>query len=105
MVEALWEFWFARGHLLEGSQWTAAMLEASAGASVPARAGALTRAGYLALNLGDLKRAAETFDESLELYRELDIGWRVADALRGLGRVRDAQGQHALAVDLFEESL
>ena len=105
IVTALWELWFSHGHFLEGSCWMTAFLEADAGAPVRIRGRALLKAGYANSNLCELVRATAFFGEGLALYRALDDDANVADALRGLGRVADAQGEHEAAVDLLEESL
>lgn len=62
LAEALWRFWYTRGHLSEGRVWLAESLaltsEDVAGHLVPTRARALGSAGILAAQQGDYEQAA-----------------------------------------------
>jgi tetratricopeptide (TPR) repeat protein len=106
---ALCWFWWMRGYLGEGRRWVEGFLsedsKSSQPAGVPTRAKALYGVGELAFGQGDLARAAELLEESLDLYRELGDEVGVATVLVELGQVARAQGDHDRAAALSEEGL
>ena len=85
----LWEFWYMMGHAAEGQSWLERAL--ILGDATPrTRAAALTGAGALASQVGDLERARGWVAAGAELYRELGNQlW--------LGVARGLQGNIALA--------
>jgi predicted ATPase len=108
---ALCWFWWMHGYLGEGRRWVEGFLaEDSEGTNRPAgvvlaRAKALYGAGELAFGQGDLLRAAQLFEESLLLYRELGDEEGVAVVSVELGQVARARGEHERAAALSEEGL
>ncbi len=64
LAGALSRFWMSRGHLREGRRWLETTLEASAGAD-DARARALRGLALIAMEQGDLDRAAAAAEEAL----------------------------------------
>jgi non-specific serine/threonine protein kinase len=60
LAGALWRFWLARRHVVDGSRWLDETLELNGSASISpeVRAKALNAAGNLALARGDLSRSA-----------------------------------------------
>jgi predicted ATPase/DNA-binding XRE family transcriptional regulator len=109
MVGALSWFWWTRGYLDEGRRWAEDFVsEGPAGdRCVPGdvRARALNGAGQLALGQGELARAAELFERSLALYRELEDAAWTANVLAELGQVVRALGDCGRAAALSEEAL
>ena len=68
-------------------------------------ANALTNLGHVAFEEGDSARAADLYEESLALARELSDRRAVAAATRDLGRTLHAMGDQRAAARLLEESL
>ena len=80
--------WLMHGHLREGQERLARLLElAGASPHTAARAKALTRAGHLADNLSDYMAAHAFFEESLAIRRALGDKGGIAAALNDLGWV------------------
>jgi predicted ATPase/DNA-binding XRE family transcriptional regulator len=109
LVGALSWFWWMGGYLEEGRRWAEELLRQPFGEDRLdcgfARAGALCAAGELAFGQGDLAEAAEMFEGSLALYRELGEDVGVAGVLAELGQVERARGYHERAAALSEEGL
>ncbi len=97
-------FWSQRGYPREGRARLADLLARAPGRT-PARAGALTSAGYLALRQGDYAAALPLLEESLARWREFGDKPELARALRTLGEALYGQGEHVRAKMLLEESL
>jgi predicted ATPase len=57
LAAALWRFWYVRGYLTEGRQWSEAALESSTRGTPGLRALLLARAGLLANDQGDYDQA------------------------------------------------
>ena len=68
-------------------------------------AASLTNLGNVALDLGDLGRAARLYEESLAHYRQAEDRWGVALALNNLGVALREDGSPQRAVQLHAESL
>jgi non-specific serine/threonine protein kinase len=103
---ALRRFWRARGYITEGRERMSALLSLlGARGRTASRAKALHAAGWLAREQGDYGEARGLFEESLDIYRELDdtrgIGWALVD----LGFLTRYQGDYVAARSLLEESL
>ncbi len=79
---ALWQFWFARGHLSEGRKWIDEALHAD-GQDMVTRAKVLTGMCILAIYQADYNRAVEAISESLALFRQLEILPGIGAALMG----------------------
>jgi tetratricopeptide (TPR) repeat protein len=102
---ALWHFWEIRGYTSEGRQWLEWALDQSRGLRSSVRAKALTGAGVLATNQGDLGQAEVLCGEGLTLYRELGNRWGSATALSSLGYIAMIKSNYAAARALEEEAL
>ena len=102
---ALWRLWLARGYLDEGIRWLERVLAGSGPAASPARLKVLEGIGWLTQAQGDSGRAEATYEELLELSRELDDKGNIATALNSLGTVAAYQGEHEQARALLEENL
>ncbi len=106
LCAALGRFWEVRCHYSEGRQWLERALEQTKGlAATPARARALTRAGNLAHEQGDIGAARALHEQSLEISRQTGESRGVADALHNLGNVAYMRADFGAARTLFEESL
>jgi predicted ATPase/class 3 adenylate cyclase len=85
MGAALWRFWQMRGHLREGVQRMGAVLALPGVANHPqARVQAVWAAGSLSYWMGDFVTAAEWYEKSLALSKELGDGAAVAESLYNL---------------------
>src|SRR5579884_1029708 len=106
LAGALQEFWWTHGHLSEGRERLAQVLERTTG-SEPSKAWAcaLYAAGVLARMQGDYTTARLFLEQSLALQRELDNKLDIACSLSELGTVAKVQGDYAAARALQEESL
>jgi predicted ATPase/DNA-binding SARP family transcriptional activator len=101
---ALKNFWWVRGHFDEGRRVLAEALAHGAGAPSQLRADALTALGTLAYRQGALEAAKAAWEESLELYRELDDRTGVARSVGELGSVAVGERDFERAAALYEES-
>ena len=61
--------------------------------------------GWSALALGRYAEARTALEEGITLSISIGDRWLLGLAYRGLGSVAQAQGEHAQALDLFDESL
>jgi len=105
LAAAQWKFWEIRGHVSEGRQALERALAADPNAPAELRASALRRCGWLARTEGELSRASERINESIDLYRELDDASGLSWSLSDLANVQRELGHHERAVGLWEESL
>jgi tetratricopeptide (TPR) repeat protein len=107
LAGTLWWFWFVHGHLRESRAWLeAALAEGAALSSAPkVRAKALTGAGRLALEVGELERARALLEEGVQLFREAGDEAGLAEALDNLAIAAAFSGELEKAKPLFEESL
>ncbi len=103
LAAALGRFWRIRGYHREGRAVLSAVLAVAPKTQVGGiRAKVLLGAGTLAMYQGD-EAAAELFEESLALSRELGDRLGIANALHGLGYIAVEQGDFARARLLQEE--
>jgi non-specific serine/threonine protein kinase len=103
---ALWGFWEARGHLVEGRHHLNAVLAGdSAKRRTWARGKALNAAGHLACIAGDFGQALAALDEAIGLWRELADARGLARALATQGFVLYSQREYAAARFAWEEAL
>ena len=107
---ALSEFWIIRGHRLEGRTWWLrihAMVGTTRPLDVPVRlwAQALYGAGVLTQALEDDEQAAELFEQSVQLFRQLDDACSVARVLARQGEIVLDGGEVARACEIFNEAL
>jgi predicted ATPase/DNA-binding CsgD family transcriptional regulator len=105
LCAALWRFWFWRGYLSEGRRWFEQALAASRDIESPARAKALSVAGFLAGNQGDYVRAEALCEEGLRLARRLNDEPALAAAQFGLAHAASWGRDPLKARTLFEQSL
>jgi len=102
---SIWRFWYQRGHLREGRQWLAAMLDAAPDAPVADRANALRASGVLASAAGAYEQSAQLLEQALALNRNLDRQRDIALCLNSLGIIACEQGKVDRAIILLEEGL
>ena len=102
---ALWRFWFTRSYVSEGRRWMERVLAGSDPSAAPARVKALEGLGWLAKDLGDSERAEATYEEMLELSRELGDKENIATALNSLGVLAAQRGAYEQATSLLAENL
>jgi tetratricopeptide (TPR) repeat protein len=104
LAGALVYFWFVHGHVDEGRRWIEEGL--ALGHELPAdvRAKALHGASFFALLQGDAERAAESAEESLGIWRELDDATGTARALNELAMALQAQGDYEAAGARYAEA-
>jgi predicted ATPase/class 3 adenylate cyclase/DNA-binding CsgD family transcriptional regulator len=115
---ALWQFWYVRGYLGEGSRWleealaAAGLLErdpagAAGGGATPSALAvkALNGAGVLAHYQGDYGRAAALCGEGLALARRHGDKVGTAAALDGLAVVARSGGDYATAHTMYQEAI
>lgn len=103
---ALWRFWYARGHLDEGRRQLGAALSlpASQGRSAP-RAKALSALGGLAYWQSDFETALASYEEALEIHRELGDRAAMVQTLMDVGSTRAVGGDPQSGSALVQESL
>jgi predicted ATPase/class 3 adenylate cyclase len=102
----LWRYWQYRASVREGVTWLESILEApGAGRQTGARAKALTALAALVYWQGDAGRAADLYEEALEIYRRLGDQGAVADTLMDLAWAAAAQGDGGTAVARATQSL
>ncbi|WP_102127584.1 tetratricopeptide repeat protein [Deinococcus planocerae] len=100
LVETLWPFWLARGHVVEGRTW----LETALGAAEdgPSPPGLLRGAGVLARQQGDLDAAAARAEQALWAARLAADLPQEAAATGDLGVAWALHGDLPRAGDAFE---
>jgi non-specific serine/threonine protein kinase len=93
LAGAVWPYWLARRKLDSGRDWLTKVLAATEwGDRTAARAKALYGAGTLASSQGDREPSLRLHTESLAIARELGDQGLEADALIGLVRVAELDG-------------
>jgi predicted ATPase/DNA-binding SARP family transcriptional activator/DNA-binding CsgD family transcriptional regulator len=102
---ALWRFWYTRGYLSEGIGWMERVLEGSEPTASPVRVKALEGMGWLTQFQADFGRAEATYEEMLEISRELGDKGNVATALNSLGTMAVQQGDSERARALLQENM
>jgi molybdate transport repressor ModE-like protein len=105
LAEALEPFWIRGMHQREAVRWLEPLLAQETEVPQAVRAGALTLAGRVAIESGELERADPWFRAGLELARDSGDELQTAWALHGLGHLVAEQGDTQAARELFEESL
>jgi predicted ATPase/DNA-binding CsgD family transcriptional regulator len=102
---ALGDFWYLRGWVKEARSWLEAALEQGTELTTATRAKALVRAGTIAWEERDLKRAGALSEEGLALSRELGDKAGAAAALFNLAMVAMLRNENEKALALFEEAV
>ena len=100
---AVWWFWDARSHLVEGRRRLESTLAADERPTA-VRARALNGAGEMAINAGDIAAARLLAQEALGLHRALGSAWDTAYCLHLLGHATIIEKEFQRAKPLLEES-
>jgi DNA-binding CsgD family transcriptional regulator/tetratricopeptide (TPR) repeat protein len=102
---ALEQFWVTRGYHSEGRTFLERALAAREGVATTVQAKALSTAGRLALNQGDMDRGEVLCEQSLALCRELGDTAGIALSLYRLAVVAWVRNNSTAAYALTEEAL
>jgi predicted ATPase/DNA-binding SARP family transcriptional activator len=105
LVIGVAQFWWNRGHLVEGREQMAGMLALAEMAPAALQARAVHAAGRLAVSHCDYRAARALFEEALARYRDLGNQQGMAAVLTGLATIAGRQGDTAAARRLCAESL
>jgi len=107
LAATLWPFWVARGHLAEGQRWLREMLDVTAQDETDpvTRAGALTGAAMLAIELGDYDQAEDLCASGIALARRHGQGRALVAALNARGLLARTRGRYPTAIPCHEEAL
>ncbi|MDQ2982166.1 MAG: adenylate/guanylate cyclase domain-containing protein, partial [Actinomycetota bacterium] len=100
---AVWWFWDARNHLVEGRHRLESTLRADERPTA-VRARALNGAGEMAINAGDVATARLVAEEALGLHRAFGGVWDTAYCLHLLGHATLVEKEFQRAKPLLEES-
>jgi predicted ATPase len=99
-------FWFRRGYLSEGREWSRRMLDLPvAEGRTQERGLSLFASAALAMWQGDLKAALSTIEEALVIVRWLETPYNLAVVLLFKGTTLVNMGSDKEALPLLEESL
>lgn len=101
---ALFSFWWLRGHYREGWAFMKEILSLSDERNM-LRAKALTTAGSLARLCEDLEAARSLVEQSLTIHRNLGDDAGIAATLGNLGMIHRLEGDYETAKRLVEESV
>ena len=105
LANALHVFFYERGYLAEGREWLEAAIARIDDATPAAmQTEALTGAGNLAHDQGDLEAARVHHERALEIHRRQGETGGVATALHNIGNILMLRGDYAAAREHFEES-
>jgi non-specific serine/threonine protein kinase len=104
LASAVWQFWYAHGHLNEGRQWLEQALARADEAPADLRAKALVKAGALAHYQGDNAQAVLLLEAGLALSRDMGDSWVTPDALLLRGIMAEDQGRYVEAAALLEDA-
>ncbi len=104
MGAALWEFWYIRGHVIEGLQWLDQAIALAPDAATKPLVQTLIGAGQLAHYLGASDRAYAYLTRALTLARVLGDTADIALSLLELGIIAEDEGHFAEATGTLEEA-
>lgn len=102
---ALWLFWYIQGHLTEGHRWLERAVAVATAAPPAVHGKALSNLGNLTYQLGDLSRAQDYYERSLDIRRRIDDRRGIADALNNLGMLTTARAEYARVRQFLTSSL
>ncbi|MGW8225506.1 MAG: tetratricopeptide repeat protein, partial [Anaerolineales bacterium] len=98
-------FWFRRGYLSEGREWSRKMLlQLGSEERTPERVFTLFSLGALAMWQGDLKEAIGSIDQALEIARWLEYPYHLAVVLLFKGTIFVNMGRDQDALPILEEA-
>lgn len=103
LTNPLWMFWWQRGHWVEACRWYDRVLELST--EPAARLGALRGRGQIAVQRGDLRRAAALWEEAIALARAAGEFFMLSLALGRRAYTAALAGDSAYAQILADEGL
>ncbi len=103
LVDALYLFWYVRGHYREGLRWYERALSVGSG-DASARAAVVRRGAALAFACREFPLARSLIGEALGFYRAVGDAPNTVRALTLLGLIAINDGQPDEAVALLEES-
>lgn len=104
LAGALWFFWDASDHRMEGLRWLDELLASGAPALATTRAEALFASGFLAWRLGAHQRAGSLLPASLSAFEDLGDRYAAASVLHLMGLVAGSEGAYRDAISLFERA-
>ena len=105
LAASLYRFWFIRGHLTEGREWYARLLEAlPRDTALEDRSRALNNSGILVRVQGDHAAAQRLHQESLAIARELRQPKGISNSLANLAIIAMEQARYEDAEALFQET-
>jgi predicted ATPase/class 3 adenylate cyclase/Tfp pilus assembly protein PilF len=104
LVAALYWFWFYRGHLTEGRDWTERALATGMSAKPELRARALNNSSAFARKQADAVTALSRAEQALALARSVGDKWSEGWALINLGTLTGILGDPKRAGTLFSEA-
>ncbi|MCB0209161.1 MAG: tetratricopeptide repeat protein, partial [Anaerolineae bacterium] len=110
LAGALWRFWRRRGYISEGRVWLEKLLSLVDNTSsnprvIDARLNALNGAAWLASYQHDFAHAAQIFEQSMALRRDLGDVKGETSLLDNTARAWRSAGQYRRAIPLMEEAL
>lgn len=106
LAAILQPLWLTRGYVVKGRRWLTELLSLSQTKyPTDVRAAALNSLGTLAMQQGDAAIAQVSFEESLDMYRNLEDKRGEAMCLGHLAEACFDQGMYARARSLMEEGL
>jgi predicted ATPase/class 3 adenylate cyclase/Tfp pilus assembly protein PilF len=105
LAEAIWRYWYIRGHFAEGRAWLETLLRRAAAAPASLRAKASGEAGFLAILQGDYGSGRLLLDEGLKISRALGDQKIIALLQHQMAVAAHYEGDDATALALYEESL
>jgi predicted ATPase/DNA-binding XRE family transcriptional regulator len=93
LMAGLWVLWAFHGPWVEGSEWIARLLALPVHVSPEVRANALSAAGQMRFEQGDVAIARDLLREAVALQREIGPGRGLAMALDHAGLTASARGE------------
>jgi non-specific serine/threonine protein kinase len=106
MATGIWVLWGFRGPWVEGADWIARLLALPGAAdSLVARADALTVAGQMLFEYGDVAAAHDLLRDAVVLQRQVGTQRGLTMALDHAGLVASARGEFAAAHAFHEEAV
>ncbi len=105
ITRSLWQFWFVRGHLTEGSMLLKRTFAVRCDSLPDVRGKALVGAGFLERLRGDLVASRAYFEEAETIGRKLNDADLISSSLNGLGILAGAAHDYNAGRVYLEEGL